>query len=206
MIIISNTNETINSLDVIDRIEELKAEISSIDETFLKKLIELKRDENKLNNQKLSKEDVDALLENYGEEIYELNTELKELTDFENNVKQYPSNWDNGTTLVHKEYFAEYCKDLVKDAAGKIPSYVEIDWNKTADNILCDYNEVEFGYETYLIKKEINLDKNRIEPKINSENMSEEENDEEWQELLKRLGSEADVDFEKFVNNFVKKN
>ncbi len=55
-------------------------------------------------------------------------------------------------TLISEDYFTEYAKDLVQaigDLPRDIPSYLEIDWDATAENIKVDYSTVEIDGDTY---------------------------------------------------------
>ena len=55
-------------------------------------------------------------------------------------------------TLISEDYFTEYAKELVQnigDLPRDIPSYLEIDWDATAENIKVDYSTVEIDGDTY---------------------------------------------------------
>ena len=46
-------------------------------------------------------------------------------------------------TLIHDSYFVEYVSELVSDIGDlprELPSYIEIDWYKTAGNVRADYS------------------------------------------------------------------
>ena len=58
-------------------------------------------------------------------------------------------------TLIRRSYFVDYCRDLVSDIGDmprKIPSYIEIDWKGTADNLEADYSTVDFDGVEYLYR------------------------------------------------------
>ncbi len=40
----------------------------------------------------------------------------------------------------------------IGDLPSDLPSYIEIDWDKTADNLRVDYSEVEYQGTTYLVR------------------------------------------------------
>lgn len=55
-------------------------------------------------------------------------------------------------TLVRDSYFVDYCEELVSDIGDlprEIPSYLSIDWQKTAENIQVDYFSVDFDGVEY---------------------------------------------------------
>ena len=81
------------------------------------------------------------------EELGELKA-LKELAE----VGEYVPDWSYGETLIREDYFTEYAIDLLKDCGilpDDIPWYIEIDEEKTAENIKADYTEVDFDGVTY---------------------------------------------------------
>ena len=54
--------------------------------------------------------------------------------------------------FVRDSYFTEYAEELLKDCGDlpqNIPHYIEIDWEKTANNIRVDYSSVDVGGTTY---------------------------------------------------------
>lgn len=64
--------------------------------------------------------------------------------------------WDYGETLIAEDDFTEYCQELLSDIGDlprNIPWYIEIDWEKTADNLKADYSEVELDGTTYLYRE-----------------------------------------------------
>lgn len=55
-------------------------------------------------------------------------------------------------TLIRDDYFTEYAEELVKDCGyihPELPSWIAIDWEKTAEAVQQDYTSVEFGGDTY---------------------------------------------------------
>jgi len=56
------------------------------------------------------------------------------------------------TTLIHSRYFSEYVYQLLIDCGTiptDLPSWVEIDWDATADNLKADFNTIDIGAELY---------------------------------------------------------
>lgn len=67
---------------------------------------------------------------------------------------QWESDWFPGY-LIAESYFTEYAEDLCKDIGDipkNIPSYIEIDWKKTAENLKVDYSEIEIDSTAYLYR------------------------------------------------------
>ena len=55
-------------------------------------------------------------------------------------------------TLIRDSNFVEYCEEMVKDIGDlpeKIPDYIVIDWDATAENLRADYSSTEFDGVTF---------------------------------------------------------
>ena len=124
---ISNTDDVIDSRDVIDRIEELEGERDSwVDETT---------------------DWVNANPDDYAE--------LMALTALQDEAEGYAPDWTYGETLIRDSYFTDYTRELLEDCRyipHNLPHYIEIDWDATARNIQQDYTSVEFDGVTYWVR------------------------------------------------------
>ncbi|MBC9706010.1 MAG: hypothetical protein H9W81_13760 [Enterococcus sp.] len=64
---------------------------------------------------------------------------------------------EHSPTLIHEDYFTESIQDLVGDIYGltmkKMPSFLTIDWEDTADNLRPNYFEVKLDGKTYLAER-----------------------------------------------------
>lgn len=61
----------------------------------------------------------------------------------------------NADYLVSEDHFPEYVEEMLKDCGdipSKLPWYVEIDWEATAQNVRADYSELEWEGHTYLYR------------------------------------------------------
>ena len=143
---ISNTQDVIDSRDVIKRIEELEAEKQELEEILDGLVKEWGEVEEK-------EEAAEALIEwkdNYGEELEVLKKLAKDGED-------YAPDWIHGAGLIHEDYFTEYCEELCKDIGDipkELPWYIanHIDWDGVADEIKQDYTEIDFDGETYYVR------------------------------------------------------
>lgn len=147
---ISNREDLLDSRDIIDRIEELaKIQIEAFNEQQ-----SIEGDEDLQIEEDDYQDDhfrewlkQGASLENDKNELLALlalNDECEGLSD-----------WGYGETLIHSSYWVQYVEDLLIDCGDlprEIPSYIAIDWEKTADNIEQDYMRVDFDGEEYLIR------------------------------------------------------
>ena len=110
--------------------------------------------------------DVEELMEELEDEVEEIEIEdgdvdeitienafrleLEELRDEINS-----SEWQYGLLLIRESEFTGYCEEMLKDCGDlpqDIPSYIAIDWEKTAENLSVDYSEVEINGVTFLYR------------------------------------------------------
>lgn len=81
--------------------------------------------------------------------------EIVEITDIEKLEDEVGSEFEYGVTLIEEDEFEDYCRDLIEECgyiSKDFPSWIEVDWSKTADNMRVDYSEVEYQGETYLCR------------------------------------------------------
>jgi hypothetical protein len=67
-------------------------------------------------------------------------------------LKDEVSEWDDGNTLIPEEDWIDYVQELlidIGDLPRNIPWYIEIDWDRTAENIAQDYGTVDYLGTTY---------------------------------------------------------
>ena len=123
----SNTDDIIDSRDIIARIEELEeAEMASQDEETP---IPMEEEEAK---------------------------ELKILRALAEEAEGYASDWKYGEVLIRDSYFREYAEQLADDI-GAIPPDADwpltcIDWEQAARELQQDYTSIDFDGETYWIR------------------------------------------------------
>lgn len=129
---ISPTDNVIDSRDVIERLEELEAELSE-----------------RVPDNERGNSDNPAWKE--WEESDEAQ-ELKFLQTLVDELEGYCDDWKYGVTIIHENYFTDYTKELLVDCdylPKDLPSWIVIDWEETADNVKVDYTEAEFDGVTY---------------------------------------------------------
>ena len=160
---IDNTEDLLDSRDIIERIEELEGDRAALEEDVenaeaaLADYIENSDDEDADNS-------TDALalavaLDEARKALTEWDEsgdaeELKTLKDFAEDLEGY-GDWEHGETLIRATYFVEYVEDLLKDCGDlptDIPWYIRIDWEATAHNIKADYTEASFDGVTYYMR------------------------------------------------------
>jgi len=172
---ISSSNSVIDSRDIIERLEELQSEreseVESLQEavdSIKEEIEEAKQDVENADSEEdedtrlKAQEALDALEEKLDEanealEEYDFDyqSELDALEAINEKGDGYCSDWRHGETLINESYWVEYCEELCKDIGDmpkEIPSYIEIDWEKTADNLAADYTTVEWDGVSFYIR------------------------------------------------------
>ena len=125
-----NTDDIIDSRDVIARIEELE---------------ESRDDYNEEHGEGAWQEIEDGEPE-----------ELEALKALADDADGYCSDWAHGATLIRDSYFTEYAEELAGDI-GAIDANAgwparHIDWEAAADELKQDYTSVDFDGETYWMR------------------------------------------------------
>jgi hypothetical protein len=120
---VSNAADIIDVRDLIERFEELESELETQGDEF---------DVDDRDEHDAIKNLLDELRGNGGDEKWR--------------GDWYP------ITLIHDAHFVDAMRELVEDIGDMpkgFPAYLEIDWDKTADNLRADYCSVEYGNVTY---------------------------------------------------------
>lgn len=150
--------DIIDSRDIVSRFEELRDERESLESDVEEKeeaatdaadAVTDTGDEDAAQDARTAAEDARKALKEWDEENAE---ELEALKAICEEGSGQCSDWEHGETLIREDYFTEYAEELVKeigDMPREIPSYIEIDWEATADNLKADYSTIEIDGTTY---------------------------------------------------------
>ncbi len=170
---IDNTEDLLDSRDIIERIEELEGEQDS----YVEEYEEAKEEAEELAEERgewepterltdatnalsrywdITPEEVDDAVAGFRNPADEFNgdEELHSLKKLAEQLEGY-GDWEHGETLIRKSYFVEYVEDLLKDCGDlpkDIPWYISIDWEATARNLKIDYTEASFDGVTYYMR------------------------------------------------------
>lgn len=134
---------TIDTRDLVERREELEQQIlDSFNEEFPQYEVD-------------SYDDI--LFEEEGVQNWKEDwlAEIDEASEIERLQDLIGSEFEYGVTLIHDDDFEDYARDLVEDCgyiSRDLPSWIEIDWEATADNIKVDYSSIELKGDTYLYR------------------------------------------------------
>ena len=145
---ISNTDNIIDSRDVIARFEELEGERDALQEAVDDAREALEEGE------KPDLFDAEEELDEWNSENEEEYEALKALCE---DGESYASDWNYGATLIHEDYFTEYAEELCReigDIPNDLPDYIacNIDWDGVAQDLKVDYTEIDFDGQTYLVR------------------------------------------------------
>lgn len=133
---ICNTEDIIDSREVIARIEHLESEMEDYQETHRLRPLNHKKPSVKWQG---------------WTELHE----YKALLNLQEQCEGY-GDWKYGEALIHEDYFVQYAKELAEDVCEmprdiKWP-YTCIDWDEAAEELKMDYMEVDFDGETYYMR------------------------------------------------------
>ena len=158
---VRNTDDVIDSRDVIARIEELEEERQDLVEALddaRDTLGDAKDDTSAIADNPVDRLEAEERLSAAKVALSEWDAdngdELKALRDLMEEAGSSPD-WEYGESLIRDSYFTEYAQQLLEDCGElppDLPSYIEIDWEATARNLRVDYFSVDFDGVTYWIR------------------------------------------------------
>lgn len=131
----TNTDNVIDSRDIIERITELES---------------ILRGEYEELDTPLSFDEWIAVT------IFEHDTEgyeYKILIALDEECEQYADDWEHGVSLIHESYFKAYQDELIQDCfelPKELPFWMKITYNY--DALKQDYTEIDLSGETYFIR------------------------------------------------------
>jgi hypothetical protein len=124
--IISNSDDVIDSRDVIARIDDLEGQLADA----------------------LDAGDTDAEVE--------INDELVPLKSLADESSDYAADWQYGEQLIRDTYFETFAEELAEDIGAIDSNATWplncIDWEQAASDLQMDYTSVEFDGVTYWIR------------------------------------------------------
>lgn len=137
----SNTDNVIDSRDIISRIEELQAERDSLENA-----VEISRKKTKAKAELAAFDESDE-----GKELTMLTALAEECSD-------YAPDWQYGETLIRDTYFKTYAEELANECGMIDPKLVNtwpytcIDWERAARELQYDYAQVDFDGVEYWVR------------------------------------------------------
>jgi hypothetical protein len=148
---IDNSEQTIDSRDIIARIEELQEYIEECKTEFEESHTEWEtkepEDDEGAHTEWLASEPKEDDYSDEQEELDKLLT-IQEECNY--------GDWEYGVTLVNESYWEDYCQELCEDIGDfpkDLPSYISchIDWEGVSRDMVQDYTTVNFdGVDFYV--------------------------------------------------------
>jgi hypothetical protein len=159
---ITNSQDIIDSRDIIERIEYLQDERSALEsaiETAQEERNEYNPPEEEWNESTydgliVSVKNAKQALTDWAES--DEGRELKALLALQDEAEGYSEDWRDGATLIRDTYFEDYAREFAQDI-GAIKESMDwpcncIDWEKAADELKQDYTSVDFDGVEYWVR------------------------------------------------------
>lgn len=145
--------DIVDTRDIQERIDEIEDDIDTLENEMsdLEEEIDELIDSEEDGNQNIIDLKLDEIEEKVGV-IKDLKEELDNLLNIKSEVPEF----EEGNTLIHENYWVEYVQDLVTDCgyiSSDLPWWIEIDWDRTADNVAQDYSTIEIEGNTYYYRR-----------------------------------------------------
>lgn len=136
----SDSDDIIDSRDVIRRIEELKSALAAVG----------------IEDYDSATLDLSALPQEIHGAVEDAVTELNALLELEGEAESYCSDWNHGATLIRDSYFEQYAEELATDC-GMISRNARwpnnhIDWKAAANELKGDYTAISFYQSTFWVR------------------------------------------------------
>ena len=135
----------IDTRDLIETRDELKQEIL---DSFLEDFPHYEEMTESFEDIRFEEEEVQGWRDVWQEEIDQI-SRIGEIED------EIGSEFDFGVTLIPEDDFTNYIEDFLEDIGyipKDFPSWIEIDWEATAENVKQDYSELEYEGKYYLYR------------------------------------------------------
>lgn len=150
----TNLDDTLDSRKLLERLEELQNEREALVDELTeaeKALEEFQGEVRNWSNLAGSANDAKAEIAKWDSDNGQ---ELKSLQALNKYGEENISEWRSGALLIRETHWATYAKQEIYDLGEmpKLPSYIVIDWDKTADNFQYGYSSVEWDDVTYYYK------------------------------------------------------
>lgn len=165
---INDMSEFIDSRDIESRIDELEGERDALQDDIRDAEEEISNLEEDIGGydtetQETEIEGAQMRIEELRSDLVDMNetltawtqnegVELSKLKEVRESVQASNSEWNHGVTLIREDRFPEYVRQLCDDCGyipRDIPSFIVIDWDETARNLMPDYDEVDIDGQTY---------------------------------------------------------
>ena len=141
-----------NTLDTRDLIEERNDLKQQILDSFLETFEHYAEQTETFEDILFEEEEIQSWKEGFEDEL----KEIEEIDTLEDEINSYAGdNFDDGVYLIDADDFEDFVEQDLEDLGyipKDFPTWIEIDWKATANNVQQDYSEVEFRGTNYLFR------------------------------------------------------
>jgi len=141
-----------NTLDTRDLIEERNDLKQQILDSFLETFEHYAEQTETFEDILFEEEEIQSWKEGFEDEL----KEIEEIDTLEDEINSYAGdNFDDGVYLIDADDFEDFVEQDLEDLGyipKDFPTWIEIDWRATANNVQQDYSEVEFRGTNYLYR------------------------------------------------------
>ena len=144
--------KTIDTRDLIEERDNLKEQIlDDFNDRFNTELDDFDEIEIYLNDEASEsiKQEEREDFTSYWEDEYQQIEAINEIED------EVGGEFEYGCTLIEEDDFEDYVEDMLIDCgyiSKDFPTWIEIDWKATAENVKQDYSELEYKGDTYYFR------------------------------------------------------
>ena len=139
----------IDTRNLAERREALKQEIL---DSFLENFPHYEEMTESFEDIRFEEEEIESWKEGFEDEL----KEIEEIDTLEDEINSYAGdNFDDGVYLIDADDFEDFVEQDLEDLGyipKDFPTWIEIDWKATANNVQQDYSEVEFRGTNYLFR------------------------------------------------------
>ena len=77
-------------------------------------------------------------------------SELEELLEVK---EQLGCSWNDGAALIPEYDWEDYVREMIAEIYSELPTFLHVDWEKTAREVGYDYSAVEYQGDTYYYRQ-----------------------------------------------------
>ena len=153
---ISNTQDIIDSRDVISRIEELQDERADLVTAAEEAETAFNDADAETDAEADASLDLSAAREAISTWDEDEGAELRALLALQEDAEDYCPDWKHGAGLIRDSYFMAYAQELAEDIGAIDPKATWpndcIDWERAAGELQMDYTSVDFDGVEYWVR------------------------------------------------------
>lgn len=95
-------------------------------------------------------------VEEWPDDLYKDYEDYQNIVEFAAELKNNATDYAYGEGVIRWDYWEDYVKQLIEDCgyiSKDFPSFIEVDWNATAENVSDDYAIITYDGDDYYVRK-----------------------------------------------------